>query len=257
MKPKLAYLSILVIFILACSLPGFGAPTDSPGAIQTSAALTIQAVLITTPVTATIPPTASKEVAVTNTITATTGPTATITPTYSVPMLTLREQTNCRTGPGLSYDILFAYVKGVRREIIGYYPQENYWLVKAPESATGECWIWGEYADVTGSYWVVPSLTPPPTATLTPPIAPSITRWDFFCSTATGEMNITILWKDNTNNEIAFVVYRDEQAIVQLPPDSSSYSETINLQAGETIKYQIEVISPGGRALSSVVSVTC
>jgi hypothetical protein len=129
--------------------------------------------------------------------------------------------------------------------------------VKAPESATGECWIWGEYADITGSYWVVPSLTPPPTATLTPPIAPSITRWDFFCSTATGEMNITILWKDNTNNEIAFVVYRDEQAIVQLPPDSSSYSETINLQAGETIKYQIEVISPGGRALSSVVSVTC
>jgi len=185
------------------------------------------------------------------------GPTATITPTYSVPMLTLREQTNCRTGPGLSYDIQFAYVKGVEREILGYYPQENYWLIKAPESATGECWIWGEYADVTGSYWVVPSLTPPPTATLTPPIAPSISKWDFFCNSASGEMNITILWKDNTNNESAFVVYRNSQQIAQLPPDSSSYAETILAQAGDSFKYQVEVVSPGGTALSSIASATC
>ncbi|MGB7874631.1 MAG: hypothetical protein WBL25_09630, partial [Anaerolineales bacterium] len=34
-------------------------------------------------------------------------PTPTITPTYSVPMLKINEPTNCRTGPGQSYDIIF------------------------------------------------------------------------------------------------------------------------------------------------------
>jgi len=189
--------------------------------------------------------------------TSTTGVTATITPTYSVPMLTLREQTNCRNGPGQDYDILFAYVKGVKREIIGYYPQENWWLVKAPESATGECWIWGEFADVTGSYWVVPTVTPPPTATLAPPKAPGITKWDFFCNTASGEMTITILWKDNASNETGFNVYRDGEKIAELPADSNSYTETIIVKTGQTVKYQIEVYGPSGNVMSSVISITC
>lgn len=244
--------------ILACNLQTPAQPTLS---VDDQAATIIAATLQAgnesgsdVPILATFSSTPKPTV---TSIAATLGPTATITPTYSVPMLTLREQTNCRTGPGLSYDILFAYVKGVKREILGYYPQENYWLIKAPESATGECWIWGEYAEITGSYWVVPSLTPPPTATLTPPIAPSISKWDFFCNSASGEMNITLLWKDNTNNESAFVVYRNGQQIAQLPADSNSYSETILFQAGDSFKYQVEVLSPGGSALSSEVSVSC
>lgn len=245
--------------LLACNLSYTTQPSlrvDDQAATIIAGTLTAQA-RETSEVTITATFSPALEATSTIGITSTVGPTATITPTYSVPMLTLREQTNCRAGPGLSYDILFAYVKGVRREIIGHYPQENYWLVKAPESATGQCWIWGEYADITGSYWVVPSLTPPPTATLAPPIAPSITKWDFFCSTATGEMNITILWRDNTNNETAFIVYRDGEQIIQLLPNTTSYAETITLQAGEIIIYQVEVISPGGTALSSVISITC
>ena len=185
------------------------------------------------------------------------GLTTTITPTYSVPMLTVREQTNCRTGPGQNYDVVFTYLKGKKLEIVGRYPPQNYWLVKAAESPTGTCWLWGEYADVSGSFWVVPSITPPATATLAPPKAPSITKWDFFCNTASGEMTITILGKDNANSETGFNVYRDGPKIAQLPADSNSYSETIIVQTGQNIKYQIEVFSPSGSALSSVISITC
>jgi hypothetical protein len=251
-------LTIFLLTTLGCNLQNVTQPTLSvDDQAATIIAQTLQAGNANgadVPITTTSSSTPNSTV---TSMTATVGPTATITPTYSVPMLTLREQTNCRTGPGLSYDILFAYVKGVKREILGYYPQENYWLIKAPESATGECWIWGEYAEITGSYWVVPSLTPPPTATLTPPIAPSISKWDFFCNSASGEMNITILWKDNTNNESAFVVYRNGQQIAQLPANSNSYSETILFQAGDSFKYQVEVLSPGGSALSPEVSVSC
>ena len=250
----------LVIFLstaFACNLQTGVQPTLS---VNDQAATIIAATLQAenggdVPITATFSPVPQA----TSTVVAasTRGPTATITPTYSVPMLTLREPTNCRTGPGLSYDILFPYVKGVKREIIGSYPQENYWLIKAPESSTGECWIWGEYAELSGSYWAVPTLTPPPTATLAPPVAPAITKWDFFCNTTSGEMNITILWRDNTNNESGFVVYRDGERLAELPPDSTSYAETIVVDAGEEIQYQVEVSSPGGKALSAVVSVTC
>lgn len=254
---KTAFLSILLILVLACNVPGMAPSLSVDDQAATIIAATLQAGDengADVPITGTSSPAPTPTVAA---LIATNGPTATITPTYSVPMLTLREQTNCRTGPGLSYDILFPYVKGVQREIVGHYPQENYWLIKAPESKTGECWVWGEYADVTGSYWVVPSLTPPPTATLVPPIAPSISKWDFFCNTVTNEMTVTILWKDNTNNETAFLVYRNEMAIVRLPSDSTSYSEAIILKPGENIRYQIEVTSPGGTAMSSVVSITC
>lgn len=189
--------------------------------------------------------------------TSTVGPTVTITPTYSVPMLTLREQTNCRTGPGQSYDLLFAYVKGAKREIIGYFPETNYWLIKAPESKTGQCWIWGEYADLSGSYWVVPTVTAPATATIAPPVAPAVNKWDFNCNTANGEMTITITWKDNASNETGYRIYRDGEKITELPANTSSYTETIIVQAGQNVKYQIEVFGPNGSAMSSIISISC
>ena len=107
-KQKYTFLSIILITVLACNMPG-AAPTLS---VDDQAATIIAATLqagarngTDVPITATF----STVPQITATV-ATIGPTPTITPTYSVPMLTLREQTNCRNGPGQSYDILFAYV---------------------------------------------------------------------------------------------------------------------------------------------------
>ncbi len=252
------FLAMIILFssTLACNLQR---PTPSAISVNDQAATIIALTLQEqaknggdVPITATFSP-----VPTLTKVTPTVGATATITPTYSVPMLTLREQTNCRTGPGQSYDLLFAYVKGAKREIIGYFPETNYWLIKAPESKTGQCWIWGEYADLTGSYWVVPTVTAPATATIAPPTAPSVNKWDFYCNSANGEMNITITWKDNASNETGYRIYRDGEKIVELPANSSSYSETIIVQAGQNVKYQIEVFGPSGSAMSSIVSISC
>jgi len=73
--------------------------------------------------------------------------TDTITPSVSVnstPMLTVREATNCRSGPGTDYEIVFTYTAGTKLEIAGRYEPENFWLVKSAESPTGLCWMWGE-----------------------------------------------------------------------------------------------------------------
>jgi hypothetical protein len=171
-------------------------------------------------------------------------------------MLTLREQTNCRAGPGQSYDILFAYVKGVKREIAGYYAETNYWLVKAPESKTGECWVWGEYADVTGSYWAVPSVMPPPTATMSLPTAPAV-KWEFNCDYVAGQMEVSFTWTDNATNETGYRLIRNDQAVIDLPANTTAYKDIYAFTAGEKVLYQIEVYNITGFTRSAVISVMC
>ncbi len=192
-----------------------------------------------------------------DTPTPTSAPTETITPTYSVPILTVREQTNCRTGPGQDYEVIFTYLPNKKLEILGRYDPENYWLVKSGESQTGECWLWGEYVDVTGSYWAVASVTPPPTKTPAPPDAPSIQKWDFFCNSVTGQMDVTINWTDNANNETGYRIIRDTGVASELPANSSTYTESILLSSGESVTYYIEVYNITGPVRSTPIKLTC
>lgn len=251
-KQKTTFLSFILIAVLACNLPGANQPAIS---VNDQAATIIAATLQAqaknggdVPITATFSPVPQ--------ITATIGSTLTITPTYSVPMLTLREQTNCRSGPGQDYEILFAYVKGVKREIVGYYPQENYWLVKSPESSTGECWVWGKYADVTGSYWAVASVTPPPTATQTLPQAPAV-KWKFNCDYAASQMEVAFTWTDNATNETGYRVIRDDKSIIELPANTTAYDDKYVFASGEKVLYQVEVYNITGSTRSAVIPVTC
>jgi len=253
-KQKYTILSIILITVLACNMPGT-APTLS---VNDQAATIIAATLqsqpqsvFDIPVTATFSPVPQ----VTATI-GTAGPTATITPTYSVPMLTLREQTNCRTGPGQNYEILFSYIKGVTVEIIGNYPQENYWLVKSVESPTGECWLWGEYADISGSYWVVASVTPPPTPTMSLPKAPAV-KWEFNCDYAASQMEVAFTWTDNATNETGYRMIRNDQPVIELPANITAYKDVFTFVSGEKVLYQIEVYNITGFTRSAVISIAC
>jgi len=101
LKPKLAGI-MLIATMLACNLPNT-VPQETAPEIQTAAALTLQAIL-TPSITATVKQQAT---IANNPSTPTNTPGGTVIPTYSVPMLTVREQTNCRTGPGQEYDVLF------------------------------------------------------------------------------------------------------------------------------------------------------
>lgn len=234
----------------ACNLPS-AEQVLPPDDVQTAAALTLQAILtpsITSTVQAPLLP---------DTPTPTFAPTGTITPTYSVPILSVLEQTNCREGPGQDYEVVFTYLPQKKLEILGRYDPNNYWLVKSSDSPSGECWLWGEYVEVTGSYWAVASVTPPPTKTPSPPAAPSIQKWDFFCNSVTGEMNATIQWTDNANNEIGYRVIRDNIIISELPANSSTYTETILLSSGESVTYFIEVHNVTGAVRSTQIRLTC
>lgn len=246
---------ILALAILACNAPSANSPQESAPEIQTAAAQTLQ-VIFTTSVTATVQQ--SIILPTTPSATSSQAQAGTITPTYSVPMLTVREQTNCRTGPGQDYEVVFTYLSGKKLEIVGRYDPDNYWLVKSDESPGGTCWLWGEYVDVVGSYWVVSSVTPPPTVTKPPPGEPSV-EWIYECAYngINDDLIVTLQWTDNANNETGFRVFRDGELIAELPADSTTYTDTVAVDTGEETSYRVEAYNSTGGSNDSTTSIVC
>ena len=247
---------VLVAAILACNTPVEQVPP--PDEIQTGAALTLQVIFTPSIVATESTPLATNtgSALITQTLSTAGSPTVTITPTYSVPMLTVQESTNCRTGPGENYDVVVTYLSGKKLEIAGRYDPGNFWLVKSNESPTGTCWLWGQYVEVVGSYWTVASVTPPPTATQAPPRAAGLIKYEFFCP-AVDTMNMTIIWADNAKDETGYRILRNGQEVAELPANSTTYAESIQLTAGQSVEYYIQVFSPSGLANTRVGSASC
>jgi hypothetical protein len=101
-------------------------------------------------------------------------PTVTLTPipiftsTSTVPLISVTVATNCRVGPGKIYDRVGALLPGEVAEIVGRNVTGNYWYIRNPNQSNGFCWLWGEYATVTGNFAALPVFTPPPTPTPMP-----------------------------------------------------------------------------------------
>ena len=185
---------MLTLAALACAVPGV-ANTDAVG---TTAAETIIAGL-TQNVTNTFTPTNAATLTMTFTptliiptgrpatetqIPASVEPgvsifgTATLSPTTgafetftaTVVEMSVTRPTNCRTGPGKSYDIVGTLLAGKTVTVLGRDPTDNYYYIPNPDGLTEYCWVWGEYAVFTGSQFAMPAFTPPatPTSTVTP-----------------------------------------------------------------------------------------
>lgn len=248
-------LIVLLFFLTSCNVPVEQVPP--PDDVQTAAALTVQAAIAVA--SSTVTPSAATVAPASQTASATGSPavTVTITPTYSVPTLTVRESTNCRTGPGEDYEIVFTYLSGKKLEIAGRYDPGNFWLVKSSESPTGTCWLWGQYVDVTGSYWAVASVTPPPTSTNAPPRAPSIQNWEYVCDA--GILNFTVTWTDNANSEDGYRVFRNGEEVIDLPANSSKYTDSFDVSDDltQSVEYYLQVHGPGGSVNSSAMKMKC
>lgn len=153
------------------TLTASAAPTDSATEeIQPTETSTSDAASTAT----TAPAATSSTAPSTPTLTATANPTS----SSPAPTISVSVGTNCRTGPGKGYDYIGELREGESAEVIGKKPSYNYWIIKNPD-ADGECWLWGEYATVTGDTstlkeYAVPTL-PPSTASPTPPSTADVT----------------------------------------------------------------------------------
>jgi uncharacterized protein YgiM (DUF1202 family) len=182
-----------LVFVSACSLMGAPAETASPSqdataAMQTQVALMVASTFAAQTVAANVPvptqtnlATSTPESTLTPSLTPT--PSDTLTPTFTntltltntptIPMVSVSSLTNCRTGPGTAYDKVGTLIKGETAEVIGRGVNLDYWIIKLPSKPLTTCWLWSNYATVTGNTSGLTIYYPPATPTVqftaTPP----------------------------------------------------------------------------------------
>ncbi|MFV1859079.1 MAG: hypothetical protein ACC647_06980 [Anaerolineales bacterium] len=163
----------LVASALACNLATTN-PTEVPsGLAETAIAGTVEARVAETEVTEVDTPKPA-DTAVPEESATTPAPQATATladtATPSVPMVSVSLDTNCRTGPGRSYDFLGALLVGETEEVVALSTVPDYWYITNPDQPGKFCYLWGRYATVVGNTDTLPQFTPlpSPTATNTP-----------------------------------------------------------------------------------------
>jgi hypothetical protein len=146
-------------------------------------------------------------------------PTPSFTPTSSTTMVSVSVATNCRTGPGQTYDIVGSLLVGEIAEVVGKNSGSNYWIITNPDQPTSTCWLWGKYAIVSGNQNSLAEVSIPPSPTPTRLSAPNTVsnlQGSGSCDDLGGgpgyhlhTVSGTINWKDNANNEQGFNIYAD------------------------------------------------
>jgi hypothetical protein len=123
-------------------------PTDTP-TISASPAWTLS-------------PTSTGTPESTATLSLTPPPTATWTPDWVG--LTVEVNTNCRTGPEQVFPSVGSIRVGEVVEVVGRSPNGDFWIVNNPDMP-GTCWVWAQYAAVSGNVEALPVIQPPRTPT--------------------------------------------------------------------------------------------
>lgn len=232
-RKLILFTSILLIFALsACNLPT-NSPEESP---TPDLALTVTALAgggAQPQETATPGAPAGSAETATPQFTATA-----FTATPSVPQVSVSTNTNCRTGPGVIYDQIDALLIGQTAEVVGKNSSvPNYWVIKRI-NGSGTCWLWGEYATVSGNtanlpeYPVPPTPTPTitPTATFTPtPVAPAAVNnpvMNMICIPVGFNFNHSgvLTWEDKSNNETGFNIYANGSLIGTVPANITVFN---------------------------------
>ena len=187
-------------------------------------------------------------------------------------MATVSVNTNCRTGPGVVYDLIGALLVGEQAVVVGKYTAGNYWIINNPDSS-GTCWLWGQYATVSGNTAGLPEYSQPPTPTPTntptptptftpsPPAAPANVSVSKACTPLVLPQFLLVSivsWEDKSNNETGFRVYRDGALLTTVGPNVTTWNDSIPINMGVPVVFGVEAVNAtGASARITATGVTC
>ena len=91
------------------------------------------------------------------------------------------------------------------------------------------------------------------------PNAPVWSAYNYTCEFIVGGGNMTMNlgWTDRSNNEEGYRVYRDQQVIATLAPNSTSYIDVAYVAKGKTLSYSVEAFNQNWRASTSTITYGC
>ncbi|MBL8050610.1 MAG: hypothetical protein JNM46_05255 [Anaerolineales bacterium] len=256
-KSTLFLYVFLIIALSACNLPS-GEATATEEVSDLALTVTAQALLLQN--------SATPEFTATPQFTATPG----ASPTPSVPTVSVSTNTNCRTGPGLVYDLLGGLNVGQTAEIVGKNSSTGYWIIKLPNSAT-ICWLFPQYATVSGNtanlpeYPVPPTPTPTktstPTSTPTPSAPVAVDNLTMTMACPNANHSGTLNWNDKSNNEDGFNIYANGVLLASIPANSTSYNVAAApggpFPLGIASIFEVEAFNAAGKSPKKSVTKGC
>jgi hypothetical protein len=258
-KRILIALTALLAVNLACNLPNSQSRAQAPGLTSTIAA---EAVLLLqaagTPSLTSIP-----------SFTETIAPTSSITQTStsSAPQVGVTAATNCRTGPGMQYEPLYTLQPGQTAKIVGKDTPDNYWVIKMPNGGT--CWLWGQYAIVSGNMAALTEYAVPPSPTPALPAAPTNLHIRFQCRLNSSpflhnDVHVNITWQDNASNADGYYIYRDGTLLTTLNANTLGFIDDTTMVAlvvaggpAPAITYAVQAFNAAGKSEKVSKSISC
>jgi hypothetical protein len=238
MRKIQAIILILAAAILAgCNFPAPSGDQAGPE-LQTAAAQTVQAVLATPLSSATAAQ--GGEPAATQ---------------AAAPILTVEDNTNCRSGPGTNYAIITVLGADSSVPIVGKHPNGDFWIVDPP-SATQNCWVTAEFGTVTGNTATLPEATPDAaSADSGAPARPGSLFYNYSCSGNT--VTTTLSWADAADNENGYRVYRFDAVIADLPPNATQFVDEVDITFGTQLQYRVEAYNSAGASTPRTAAFSC
>ncbi|MCW5874100.1 MAG: hypothetical protein KIS88_05590 [Anaerolineales bacterium] len=222
----------LLVVVAAALLLQACAPADVSGLVATGIAGTQQANALLTEAAEANLPTATPvtpEPTQAPTLEPTAQPTVVIPQTGSNALLTVTQDTNCRSGPGAGYAWLSTVKAGTQVQVLKTYSGGNYAVIADP-NGSGECWLWLGYT-MHSSFAGLPEAVRPPLPVVQNP-APTATP----IYTWVGEWNVRVVDPGTgmiRNGQISF--HRSGEVItgtVTLAPDNIVYELAGSMMPG-------------------------
>lgn len=264
MKKIISFISLLVIALPACNLPATQSPGLSPNqqaATIVSSTLTAIAagnVLLPSPTSGSTKPPLASPTGQTPTTQPTITPTAgTSTPTN--PTLTVEANTNCREGPGQTDKVVIILIPGTTYQISARAADNKYWIVTVPNS-TALCWASAEFSKTSGNVTSLPPVTPSaPTTPVGSAQAPAWLKWNYDCvyNGISGNIQVSLEWIDRSNNETGFRVYRDNVQVVELPTNTTTYTDLFTGSTTVPYSYRVSAFNAAGETQGEPITFSC
>ncbi len=106
---------------------------------------------------------------------------------------------------------------------------------------------------------ILSTMTASPIPTLTPPNTPIWSAYNYTCELAVsgGIMTMNLSWNDRSNSEEGYKVYRDEQVIATLDPNSTFYVDAAFVAAGKTLSYSVQAFNTSWQVSTSTITYGC
>lgn len=230
----------ILLFLAACNLPAAGQATPAPSLNEQAATLvaaTLQAAA--SPVSPAVTPFNSPA-----------APAA--SPTIKPTLLVNADNASCRGGPGADFKVIATFAAGTVVDLAGKDTADSYYIVIDPASHD-LCWIQAQNGTPSGSFSLLPELTPPAggTPAANVPARPTALFYNFECLGG-GQVKVDLRWTDAANNEKGYRVYRDGNQIADLPAGSTSYSDTTSISSGTVLVYQVAAYNDAGVSAQAV-----